>query len=251
LEPQNLLILDFINSLEEKLKNLELTSFKPQEELHLLNSLIQAKCLYYDKPSSFIYSDLKQLVKAYCQTTDTNKFEYDKIDFCIIEKLITPLSRHEKLAILGFTRRELLKIHDLASVKLLEPRIRELEYQLFISSKTLSGFVKGLFLFPTINFKNLLITFFLIFILCSLVLLPSTNSSWETFRFNKVDIVGNETVDHFLNTLIFLFKLDSSVSVNPISMAGVIVSVILKSFFVLFIVNYLIKFLAKHLSLEI
>ncbi len=219
--------------------------------MHALNNLVQAKLLYYENPASFIYRDLKKLIRTYCITTETDKFDYDSVDLEIIQRLASPLNDQEKLAIFSYARRELLKIHQIKSAEQLERITRNIEYKTLWKSHSLFSIIRALLLYPTISVWHLFFTLFLVLMGCFLVLMPSSQQSFETFAFNKVEFTSNFYLNHLLNVFVFLFKLNPKVSITPLTVTGVFISVILKSFFILFIVNYLIKYLTKYLRIEV
>lgn len=237
---------DRLTDLEERVS---ITS-DPRERLHLINCIIQLKLILHQNSPEHIYKDLKKWIKAYCETTEVDRYGYDQIDIDIVLRRISPLPTEQKISFLKYSGRELMKIHDLENYQAIENLINRNEFKHLKEKLSLINFLKIILIYPTLNIKSLLFSFIIIFIGCNLLLLPSPSEWMETFEFSKNNYSDNFLLNHIINVLCVLFDLNPETYVKPTKPIGVILGVFFKSIFLLLVINYLFKLLTKHLRIE-
>ncbi|NVJ46270.1 MAG: hypothetical protein HWE07_04050 [Cytophagia bacterium] len=239
---------DRINALRLKLEaRLQKEDLPPVKRLNDLNLLIQVRQMSINKPDKLIYKETKELISVYCETVEAGKFGYDKINLNKILSYLNPFELDQQIALLSYTKRILTKYQYFSEADELEKVLKKKRFNSLFKDINVKKITLIILTYPSLGLKQLILTLIVFYLtLCA----GLTESSFGVLIFEKQELVENNLLNHLINVLALIFQLDSEIGVHPISWFGYLLAAIAKSIFIIFIINYLIQQLSKHLDLE-
>lgn len=205
----------------------------------ILNSIIERKQFLKTKHEVSSYVDFKRMIRHYVQSMKQKEFDYDEINNEQIEKKIKTFSVDQALHLYEMYKKELLFAGYPEKANDLKLGIDTIKLKVFAKQKGVIPFLKWLSL--ACSYRNRYLIYMLIASFVFLCITLIQNPSFAVIRFQRVEVSNNIFLDHLGNVLIYVMGLDENVKVTPITFFGVIMMFIGKSFFILFIVNYLLK----------
>lgn len=190
-----------------------------------------------------IYIDAKQFISIYINSIEERDLGYDIIDTNKILKCIELVEdKHEQLLLAqnsyrllkasGFEE-ESKKIKKIVNIK----KTSLLKNEPFCFSK----YIKLLLHLSTYNIFTIILTIFFLFTVSFIVLLPAPFEKWEIYKVTYHSYSEVFIINHFVNILTNVFAIDNQFKIETNSLFGIFSIIILKFFYVIFIVNYLYK----------
>lgn len=200
---------------------------------------------YYSQPTN-LYFETKKLITTYLNAIEEKSSHYYTIDYNKINELTQHLQLEDKISILKYTARE-LKINgfekESAGVFKL---INKYNLKLLTAEKKNFSFIKFILAFTSYNVLTIFFSLIMIFLLYSVILLPS-NTSFYIFEISYENYTENFFVNHFLNTLLSFSQIDSDFKIKAVNWIGVLALEILNVVVAIIIINYLFNELKKKL----
>lgn len=189
------------------------------------------------------YIDIKCFINFYIRSRVKRDFGYDIIDANKIIRAIdfsdSPKEKHELYI---WTIRILKKNHFESESEYISLRIRQIKLEIILSQrKSLVCYAKAFMHLTSYNFWTIFITLLFLFTLSYLLLLPAFDDRFVLFDIKYQIYSSNFYFNHFLNMLAKTFELSRDIKIIPQNWLGVLLLVLLKAFYLIFIINYLYK----------
>lgn len=212
------------------------SSTNVKKRLEAINTIVQIKStlnkqLHYND----LYRDVKKLIIFYLEAIDERKYEYDFLNNEYLLKILNIFQEHERVALLDFLIRK-LKIHGLENhvgffifqkrkneIKILWARFPKSAIQLI--SKVI-----------TYNLLSIVLTIVFAYIIYFVVLLPSFTGI-VLFDIKYKHLSNHFLINHFANSLLAIFGMNSDDFAKPINTTGTILAVLGKLVFILLILK--------------
>ena len=213
-----------------------------------LNHIIELKNQLRNMGYNFeIYSDLKRAIKLYFTVIENKRFGYDTFKFDkIVEKIkYTPIAH--QIELLYYLKRLLIfnEYEELIIVcdkEINRTKISSLLEELsVIKFRSYQNLFRILFLWSSLSISNLLISMFIFFVLTYIVFLPAPFRFMEVMEISYENYSKNFLVNHGMNILSMLFKLDLKMQIVKANSIGLLVIIVGKVFYIILIINYIVK----------
>lgn len=196
-----------------------------------------------------LYVDIKHFIDEYVSNVSQQEkeFGYDSVDMGKIKKhiMICPDAKQ---------RNELYRYASLALTT--HGFVEESEHFKYMSSigRSTSLLRSGTFLqkckgIVSLIVNNLwfcLITVVIVFSIHYILLLPFSSPEQAIFEINYSSYAENLYMNHLLNLLAYLFSVNDTLFCKPLSAIGILLSVVLQIFYLLFVGGSLIEMLKKY-----
>lgn len=205
---------------------------------------------YKQNKSSNSYQLIKQYINFNIQAIKKENYGYDEMNYDKFIKLIKPLSYDEKLAILKYlisTFNTNLPDYNLDHY-LKEIKIIEIN-KIFHSNKIIL-YPKALILLSGISTSCLIITLLSVYILTTIILLPSIDNDISLFKVEYENYHNNFHINHILNILSVFTGLSNNIKISPLNIIGLFLLIIGKLIFMLIIINYVYKKITDKIILK-
>ncbi len=211
-----------------------------QKAATTLNSIInRKKYLEPTDKNSSSYVDCKKFISHYVLSLKSKEHDYDEINVEQINKIISIYSPEQKLHLIDLFKRELNINGYSDQADQLSHYYEKTRLDVYKNRKGWKSYLIRLSLRFSYKKRYLLYWLLVSFVVLSILLIP--NKTFALITFKKEAIAENSFLNHFSNVVILIFDMDSDVNVKPINFGGVILMVLGKITFLLFIVNFLIR----------
>lgn len=187
-----------------------------------------------------LYVDIKKFVTFYIKSTDKKDYGYDKIEIKkLIKAIDTAKNEKERYELCLYTSRLInLNGHE---IELNNFKKYKDEYKT-LSLKCEKSFANRLRLISHLssyNLKTIVIILLSIFACSYLIFLPAKLEIFQIFELNYKNYSNNFYFNHLLNLVSLAFGLEADKIIIPLNWFGVILLAILKSIYILVLLNYL------------
>jgi hypothetical protein len=187
-----------------------------------------------------LYVDIKKFIEFYIKSTDKKDYGYDKIE---IEKLTKAIdiakNEKERYELCLYTSRLInLNGHEneLNNFKDYKNECKTLSLKCEKSFKSKLNLISHL---SSYNLKTIIIILLSIFAFSYLIFLPANFEVFEIFKLNYKNYSSNFYLNHLLNLISLAFGLEADKIIVPLNWFGVILLALLKSLYILVLLNYL------------
>lgn len=198
-----------------------------------------------------MYSDAKEFVIEYIKKTQKRELGagYDTLN---IQKLIDVADffddNFEQGLLIDFSIRELANNGYHEEADEIKRRKHRLIIQQCLHSDTVRGKCKGIFLLATLNLWNCLLTIFIVLCFHCLLLLPLSNSDMASFLIEYHPYSENFLLNHILNFMASFIEINDVVFYKATGFVGVIVIMLFKAFYAIFISSFLVDIIKNVLG---
>jgi hypothetical protein len=221
-----------------------------ENEIQLLNSIntnFQKSSIIYNIISLLahenkvdeIYRYFKMFIDNYISEMKSNDFGYDTFNYEKIDKLLNLISYERQISILQYfisvAARELPEYERNWFLK--RKHIAEIHFNL--TTNFFFGLPNVVLLYFGLSLKHLLVGLVLIFMFTSIILLPVSNPKSALFFIEYESFTSNFVANHFLNILSIFSTNESKFKIVPLNGYGLILQLIGKLFFTVFIINFI------------
>lgn len=199
----------------------------------------------HNSAEGYKYRLAKKIIIYNIRAIEENSYGYDYIDRENIEQCIANFNHEEKLNILIFYRRMLMRDGLVDDFDWINDRISAIKTSVYWNNRK---YVRCVL---TISAKNIYgMICFLLFVFCvtSLVLLESKHEMSAIFHFGKVEYFDNYYINHALNTLSLFFGIDDRQKFYPVTSFGVFLVLVYKFFIFVFMANFVIEEIKKRMK---
>lgn len=243
--------INFNQEIDEKVKALSSLNDGDRNKFFLLNDIIQLKNLSGNSALiATTYSDIKEYFSLYIKYLDKEKFNYDRVNLPKLFELIENLPPEQRIELLRYLKDSLKKSEISFSDKDLirEIRINEIKY--------LSKNISPKNIFPLIlkctsfNLVTLLIGLFLFIVIECIILLPSPFENIGLFKIEYDTISQVFVINHFLNIIGGAIELTDNFKITPLNEFGFVLLFVGKLFFIVIVLNYIIKEIKNKVDLK-
>lgn len=226
----------------ESIKNIT----SPSIGTNWLYNLILLKRSINDKTE--IYKLSKSFIIHYIALIKESDFGYDTFNYDKIEKILGCIDYKSQISLLQFIISNMTKElpeYDKEWFVLKKNRIQIKDIlQDFKLSKTL----ELTSLFAGLNIYTLIVTLSLVFLITSIILLPSPNSFFEIFEIKYDTYSTCFILNHFLNILTLFADFDNEFKITPLNWFATIIMVAGKVMFIILIVNFVFTKITDKIS---
>jgi len=215
-----------------------------KNKCNILNNIIELKLKNesYKNSGQQISKDFKLYFKNLVLLEEDTSTLYDSIKLNKIKDQLKKVEFNQQLDLLRYFKRKL----KIAGYESYYSSVAEIEYDLKIDFyKNKWYHPKNLYnlilTYPLNGLKNICICLFLTYLLFSLFTLPAFHDSLGLFDIEYHKYSNNYIINHFANTLGFLFGFDSDFSITPVNVLALLLSIAVKAIFIIVVLNVLIN----------
>ncbi|MCD6068976.1 MAG: hypothetical protein K0S33_3802 [Bacteroidetes bacterium] len=194
-----------------------------------------------------IASDIKLCISHHLKSLDENEIHYDQIQLDLIFGYIDYVSENDRVILTKFALRKLRNFDHEDHIDYCLDRLNGYE-RLCLRHQGFWGFFKRLYLWSISGFFPIVLILFLFFTCFSILLLPSYYSWAYLYDISYVKISDNYYINHWFNTLGAFCGLFDDMKIIPRNFFGVLLMIITKLGFLLYVVNILSDQLLKRLN---
>lgn len=211
----------------------------------LLFSIIQLKAEDNNNQNieQTLYVDIKSFILTYISSIEKRDYGYDKLNIKKIIKAINCcIDSKERFELFLFLNRLLIKQGLIDESKSVQIQLNSVKTQMIKDhSSGLNKWMKLLLHFTSYNLYAILFTLILVYLVSSILFLPTDNPKHVIFSINYDHYSTNFALNHFLNTLGGVFGIKKDYEVIPLNTYGILLFITFKFFYIVFIINYLYK----------
>ncbi|NDW11829.1 hypothetical protein D0T50_02870 [Bacteroides sp. 214] len=198
-----------------------------------------------------IYVDIKNFIECYIRSIEKRDFGYDVLN---INKIITAINNtpnnKEQLSLLMHAYKILKNNHFEVEAESVITLIRNTKLQILKSEKSYKKHFKILFHLISYNLIAVFLVLLLILLVSYIIFLPAPLDSLVSLEFKYDNYNENFYINHLLNIICYFFDMSDSVQIKPINSNGVLLILIMKSFYIVCIANYLYQIILERLKLN-
>ncbi|GHA25536.1 hypothetical protein GCM10007103_03460 [Salinimicrobium marinum] len=227
----------YIEILESKIEKIDSPTF--EKACHIF-MLIQFKNRgEYRALQETLYIDIKKFIDVYIKSVEYRKNGYDILQVDKIIKAIEYSNSVEKQYLLfQFAFRKLKIEYFDEEANIIQKHLNKSKYKYL----NIKGLKVDAFLFKwSYDIKPLLGMIGFLIIITNILFLPAPIEGLEVFNISYVNFHSDFVLNHISNTLAFIAGQDRALGVEPFSLYGVILLIIIRLSFILFIGNFLIE----------
>jgi len=217
-------------------------SLSVKNKCNILNNIIEMKIeeSQFHQVGQSISKDFKLYFRNLVLLQDDTSTLYDSIKIDCIKAQLEQLEYAIQIDLIEYFKRKL----NVAGHEYYSKKLSSVEYELkikhykkdFLSFKSLYNLVTT---FPLHGLFNVLISLLIIYIVFALFTLPAFYPYFSLFEIQYHDFSDHFYLNHFTNTLSYLFALETDFKIKPVNTLGVILAVIVKITFILIVINTL------------
>jgi len=192
------------------------------------------------------FRDVKIIFDLYSQTFQLKGFNYNELNENNIKELIKPFNDFQQKELLAFLIDSLIKNGNTQHSNNFKNLLIKIEIKCCLldigSGKKIIRNL--LLLIQKTSSYNILSLFscIMIYISFSCIIYSQAPYPWmQLFDVKPVQITESSFLNHIGNVIFYIFDFDSKMEIVPTNFFGVFVMVFLKCFFILVIVNFIIK----------
>jgi len=212
-------------------------------ELYFLIVQIKLHNEEYKTVHQTIYQDSKQFISLYIRTTEKRDLGYDIINSNKIVECILSNNKYDEQYRLALFAFRILKSNGFEDEsKELKRIINETKTKLIRYKPNQTSVVRYLRLalhLSTYNIWTISLVIAVLFLITNIIFLPAPFENWGIYKITYNNYSSIFLFNHFLNLLSFIFGVNPVFKTETSSVLGVLVLVLMKSFYLVFIINYL------------
>ncbi len=209
----------------------------------ILFSLIQLKSKHMDciGDNRTIYLDIKEFIKVYVESRESRDLGYDILDLKkVISAIISTNSHTERFQLATYAHRLLSNFGFEEEAKAAHCFLLKQKTANIRNSKwRLGKYLRYVLHLTSLSFGSICFTLALLLTFASTILLPAPAESMVLFDVEYTKYLDVPLADHLMNIVLYCLDLSDGLSVVPKSLGGILILIIFKGFYILFIINYL------------
>ena len=192
------------------------------------------------------FKDMKIIFELYAKIYSFRSYSYNEVSIEIFSKLTSSFDCHRKKELYEYLAIKLIQEGNDEKIDEIQKYIRGLEISCLWddikNGKSITCNLLNLLLkLSAYNLWTLLLTCVIYVLLASVIYSPAPYPWMQALELKLTTFNGNNFFNRILNTLAHIFNLDNKMKVTPTNWRGVILLVVGKSFFILVIINYVVK----------
>lgn len=201
------------------------------------------------------FKDLKILFELYSETFHLKGYNYNSLSIEKVSIIIKGFDCYQQRELVQYLIKTLVKKGNEDEAKRWFQELAKLEMKCCLTSigkldRVSYNFFKLLYKATSFNLYTLLLSILIYLTISYLIFLPAYFDCCQLIEIKKTTISHSEFWNSMGNILMFLFDFDNKMDVKPSNFFGVILLVLLRVFFILIIVNVLIKELLNKIKLS-
>jgi hypothetical protein len=218
------------------------------EKMELINAILQLKLsLGSDSYKEEIYVDIKDFINYYIKALDERKYQYDVLNHEKIFYYLEKVELLKRINLLNYLIRNLKLNGYEDSIPESEKLLKKSELLCSLTAFKRKNIFKVLYLITTYNVWTVLLSFFVLFAISALLLLPAPSWSTALVTVEYHQYSSNFRFNHLLNVMAGPFDISDQFKVLPLNWGGFLLCISGKILFLTIIFNVL----AKHLEEKI
>ena len=187
-----------------------------------------------------IYLDIKRFIKVYIEVTEVKDYGYDKLDLKKIREAIGRNSNaNERLQLSKYAYRQLFLTGRELELGEFKGFTNKCKTEALSKDQSFVGKWNLMAHLLSYNVYSIILMLISLFMVSYVIFLPAASETLEIFRLNYESYAENFYLNHFVNLLSLAFYINDGDLIVPQNWLGVIILAILKSIYVLVILNYL------------
>lgn len=212
-----------------------------EEKSSRTNNIIQLKINSgFEDISKDIYVDVKNFITFYVKSLKEKQFNYDEFNESYIVDLINRFNVEEQCNLLEHTLREAKSEHILEKASVFEDMLHQKEFLREWEKLSWKNSLKIIFTASVYNGWTILTSLFLCFLFCFTIYLPAPKCGIVLFSLNYHNVSDSFVLNHSCNVLMSFLDIQADKFVLPINLAGTIVLILIKVFFISIVINVLL-----------
>lgn len=235
--------------IEEQYKKLTICK-SDYERLNIYSSIIQLrKISKEERIKNRIYSDIKNYLKYSILAVEETAFEYYELNEKQIKQILEPLPLVEQLSLLRYFERDLRYNGYLEKINWLKNITKKKKILYLKENLSVQNFCKLIIELTTYNVYSIIVTIFLFFIFYTILLLPAPIKNMVLFKSVFQAYNTNNFTNHVMNSLVSFSTIESDFKLNPVTIMGVFIEILIKLFLFIVIINYLVEELKSKIKI--
>ena len=221
--------------------------------LYVLNDIIQLKQaggISLRNYKRTLYQDVKVFFREYVIRLFDKDNNYDVLNFSAINEKILLLDSDERVNALKLLERELKKDYRESESKECYYLRKKYELKHYWKLSGLKSKIKLVFALASWNLISIILTFIFLVLVFALITYPLDSFPIKLFTIKQYSYCQNETANHILNVVAQIFELNEESKITPMNVGGILISLLIKGFFVFVLGEYLLSELHKRISVE-
>lgn len=210
---------------------------------NLFYSILELKKLnpVYRNHNQSSYQDAKGFITCFIGSTVYRDLGYDVINVDKIFKVLeSQFNINEQYLLANYTYRILANNDYEKESSELKKRVNCLKTAILKSEKYKFGKYVKLFLHKsTYSIWTILLALIIVFVFSIMLYLPAPFESWKLFEVTYDGYSNNFIANHLLNVLGSPLDMNTDFNIRPVGGIGLIILMLIKSFYIVFIVNFL------------
>lgn len=192
------------------------------------------------------FKDMKIIFELYAKIYSFRSYSYNEVSIETFSKLTSSFDCHRNKELYEYLAIKLIQEGNDEKIDEIQKHIRGLEISCLCDNiknrKSITYNLLNLLLkLSAYNLWTLLLTCVMYVLLASVIYSPAPYPWMQALELKFTTFNGNNFFNSILNTLAHIFNLDNKMKVTPTNWRGVILLVVGKSFFILVIINYVVK----------
>jgi hypothetical protein len=226
---------------EERLYYEKVKDNNPESAFFCINRIIDLKDVLDYEGEDSIYLDFKIMVLHYIDFLKLKDFEYDNVDINIWRDMISIMSIPNRISILEQLQRLLKQYEFRGKIKEIQKLIDINRIKYYWKNKSIPNILRMLLLASSLNVLSLTVSILLLLFLIVIIIQPSFSPSFAIIEVEMIEYSHHSWLNSISNVLAYLFKVDDTMKIKPISPPGVLVVGFVKLLLVVVIANFLWK----------
>lgn len=231
----------YMNQVEIRLKIAEESDAiknisSPAEAVNRIYNLISMKASVNDKDG--IYKLTKLFIIYYVQVIKDADYGYDDFNFFKIKNVLGHLNYKSQISILQFIISTMTKELPEYEKEWFVNFKNEIQIKEILEDFKFSRITKLISLYTGLNIWTLITALLIVYLLASLIFLPSPFDIFEIFEVKYEKYSSDFIVNHFLNILTLFADIDNDFKIIPLNWFATLLLVTGKVAFILMVVNF-------------
>ncbi len=201
------------------------------------------------------FKDLKIIFELYSETFHLKGYNYNSLSIETVSTIISGFDCFQQRELIQYLIKTLAKKGNEDEAKKWLQELAILEMKCCLESikkfkRVIYHFFKLLYKATSYNLYTLILSILSYLFICYLIFLPAYFDCFQLLEIKRITISSSKFWNEIANILLYLFDFDNKMDIKPYNFFGVLLLVILKVFFVLILVNVLIKELLNKIKLS-
>lgn len=192
------------------------------------------------------FKDMKIIFDLYSKIYSFRSYSYNEVSIKTFSKLTANFDCHRKKELYEYLAIKLIQEGNSEKIDEIQEYIRNLEISCLWDDikkgkSIICSLLSIILKISAYNLWTLLLTCIIYVLLASVIYSPAPYAWMQVLELKLESYSDNNFFNRILNTLAHIFNLDNKMKITPTNWKGVFLLVVGKAFFILVIINYVVK----------